>query len=69
MRTTIQIESDLDEKKIDLTFSDEAYEAGGYLDMIIGEVGYTVHLDDLMPALIAFDAKRGRQVEWDKEYE
>ena len=78
MQVQIKINEEAPSLKF-LVLDDEGFEAAGWVTMWIEtwkdgqreekivEIG-DIHLNDLMPALIAFDAKSSRLAEWDKQY-
>jgi len=70
MKTTIKITApdDSNKNEIEMTFSDEGYAVLGFMDIIVDgkEIG-SVHIDNIMSALIAFDCKKNREQEYEKE--
>jgi len=66
MKTTIKITApdNHDKETIEMTLSDEDYDVQGFIDIEVDgqEIG-SVHIDDIMPALVGFDCKRSREDE------
>ena len=51
-----------EEARSDLILSDEALDNDCFIDISFGGVWATVSLNDLMPAIIAFECKRSKRL-------
>lgn len=56
--------TDIDAKKLEI--SDESFQVPGFVELNIGQETIDLHITDLMPAFIAFDAKYSKMKETDK---
>ena len=60
MMITITVENEKNDEVESIVFDDHGLEGNDYVTLFAGENSYSVALDDLFPALIAYDAKRSR---------
>lgn len=58
----ITIDAQGDEMSEEIIFSDEDMENDNFVDITINGHTLSVSIDDIFPALIAFDAKRSRRL-------
>lgn len=77
MKIEVKLDGEKEGEERRLILDDEGFEARGFVSLVLEkhtedeiteEVLGDVHVNDLMPALIAFDAKGSRLMEWDKQY-
>ena len=56
----IIIKAYTDNGKEDIVITDESLDNDGFIDIVIGDFECTIDSNEIMSALIAFDAKRSR---------
>lgn len=63
MKVILPVEFDHIPDKGELILSDDHYDVVGFIDIRIGDQSAVIHVTDLMPAVVAFDAKYSRSRE------
>ena len=65
----IVLKADGETKEEDLIFSDEGYAVVGFIDIVIQDKEVSIHINDLLPVIVAFEEKYQRHLEQNVERE
>lgn len=59
MKTTLEAENN--KGRIQIEIDDDGFDVGGWLTIRVGDIAAEIHINDLLPAIIGFDAKFNRE--------